>query len=519
MASLRGWARTASTASKLASVEQIIGYNFKSVERLYEALDLEKVLTLPNGEERHGKRTRNTRLALVGDAAAQFHLASRWYNKDLEGVQWVKIRTEGLCNDTLGKIGFTMGLDELTVPTPCDEMYAMASTIEAILGAVYYDGGEKALKDVMARCGISHKLLEDPEDEWKREPVKTSRQLPGRYFSGHQWEWQSLLFRINPRVLPRDKTSRVANLPLNDARVLLEEVMNKVEIRRKTDEDIKKRKREKAKRIADMEAHKELKDASKRIERLKQRAEAEKAKKAAVKAKREAVRAKEALEKKRQQTSLWQSMKRLWLGSDGVTAASATVTGANIGSNAGSNAETPSNSAVASTAPAEPVTPAKTETPAAEESNTVAETEVTAAESNTASGSDTAAETNTSTVVSDVTNVDGSAKDSPTPEKISPEKLSPLEQFLLADETTPEKSYTADMPVLTVQERKVELLDLKTRVRSLGNQKKAHLSLKKRSRRKGGEALAAYEARMADICTRLETAKRSLEVVERMKPK
>lgn len=110
---MRGWSRTASTAVKLATAERIIGYPFKNVHLLHEALDQSRlVISLPKGK-RTRLRQRNTRLALVGDAHARLFMAQRWYNKqDLTGIDWSKIATATLSNGNLGHFGFKLGLDE-----------------------------------------------------------------------------------------------------------------------------------------------------------------------------------------------------------------------------------------------------------------------------------------------------------------------------------------------------------------------------------------------------------------------
>ncbi|ROV99724.1 hypothetical protein VSDG_03058 [Cytospora chrysosperma] len=508
MASLRGWARTASTASKLASVEQIIGYKFKSVERLYEALDQEKTITLPNGEERPSRRTRNTRLALVGDAAAQFHLASQWYDMGLDGMQWIKVRNEGLNNNTLGQVGFAMGLDKLTVPGPCDEPYDMASTVEAILGAVYYDGGEGPLIKVMARCGISHKLLVTPEKAWTLEAMRTRRNLPNLFFTGQQWEWQAQLFRINPKVLPRDSTSKVVELPLSSARQVLETIKAGVEARKVAEDLLKKRKEEKAKRAVELEAERQRKEASKKLELMKQRLAADKEKKAAEKAKLaaeyEATKARQS-----QQPSLWHNLKRMWLGSDmstGSNTITESKTQTTLKTETTPKAETISKTVTVPKAVATPktVTTLKAETtPKAETtSNIPAETNIvtgsdTVAGSDTASGSDTTPKSNTGAVISYLTN------------------------FFQTSETssaTAEEVSTKEMPVLTAKQRKSELSKLKARIKSLNKQKQSHAQARKRSRRKGTQAAELYEVKMTELTARLDAAKQSLHLIETTKP-
>lgn len=73
---MRGWSKTASTALKLATAERIIGYQFKDLDKLYEALDqTEQRRLLPSGKKLR-LRPRNSRLALVGDALGTLHVSS-----------------------------------------------------------------------------------------------------------------------------------------------------------------------------------------------------------------------------------------------------------------------------------------------------------------------------------------------------------------------------------------------------------------------------------------------------------
>lgn len=110
---MRGWSRTASTAVKLATAERIIGYPFKDVDRLYEALDQKKRAVATPRRKKVRLRPANTRLALVGDAHARLFMAQKWYdNKDLTGVDWSGIATSTLSNSHLGEFGFKLGLDE-----------------------------------------------------------------------------------------------------------------------------------------------------------------------------------------------------------------------------------------------------------------------------------------------------------------------------------------------------------------------------------------------------------------------
>lgn len=109
----RGWSKTASTAVKLATAERIIGYQFKDVDRLYEALDQTKQPNmLPSGKPAKD-RPRNHRLALLGDAHAKLRMAQQYYdNRDLVGAHWGMISATTLSNNQMSEFGFRLGLDE-----------------------------------------------------------------------------------------------------------------------------------------------------------------------------------------------------------------------------------------------------------------------------------------------------------------------------------------------------------------------------------------------------------------------
>lgn len=72
------------------------------------------------------------------------------------------MREEVLGNPNLARIGFENGLNGCINLNPgtwevSDAM--MATTVEAILGAVHLDGGDEALTTVMDRLGLTHNLL------------------------------------------------------------------------------------------------------------------------------------------------------------------------------------------------------------------------------------------------------------------------------------------------------------------------------------------------------------------------
>lgn len=75
---------------------------------------------------------------------------------------WSTIRNDVLGNDNLARVGYGLGLDQclnLNPGTVSVSPAMMATTVEAILGAVHLDGGDTALTMVMENLGLTHELL------------------------------------------------------------------------------------------------------------------------------------------------------------------------------------------------------------------------------------------------------------------------------------------------------------------------------------------------------------------------
>jgi ribonuclease III len=68
-----------------------------------------------------------------------------------------------LGNANLAAVGFRHNLDRCVLLNPGTTAVSdktMATTVEAILGAVHVDGGDAALGLVMAKLGLTHALLD-----------------------------------------------------------------------------------------------------------------------------------------------------------------------------------------------------------------------------------------------------------------------------------------------------------------------------------------------------------------------
>jgi ribonuclease III len=72
-------------------------------------------------------------------------------------------RQQLLSNDNLTSIGRKLGIEKLLVLSPGARWasdYMVATTMEAIIGAVYLDGGMKAVGQLMANLGLEAALLD-----------------------------------------------------------------------------------------------------------------------------------------------------------------------------------------------------------------------------------------------------------------------------------------------------------------------------------------------------------------------
>lgn len=155
-------------------VQAIIVYQFSDVHILWEALQ-------GPGSPIRLIRTRrvtdgNKRLALIGDSILTHILREDWYNSgELRGnlfqsdvmclvetkeslVQVGSIVSSVASNANLNRVGQQHGLQNLIYLGPSPFKAAspgtVATTVEAIIGAVYLDGGAAKVKKVLRTLGL-----------------------------------------------------------------------------------------------------------------------------------------------------------------------------------------------------------------------------------------------------------------------------------------------------------------------------------------------------------------------------
>ncbi|KAF2118211.1 ribonuclease III domain-containing protein [Lophiotrema nucula] len=150
--------------SKIAQAEHILAYNFGDELLAAEAIQMAGPQAfLPVGS-RFRTVNNNKRLAIFGDVALATALCKKWYKSqdNFGNIQpplvWTRIRNDALGNDGLGRLGEQLGVGSVIVvaagfmqrPT----MNMLATTLEALVGAVYQDGGEDAVSRVVEHLGL-----------------------------------------------------------------------------------------------------------------------------------------------------------------------------------------------------------------------------------------------------------------------------------------------------------------------------------------------------------------------------
>lgn len=210
-----------SAIDKLARAQDIIGYQFRDVSLLQEALGI--------------YRDHHKRLGVLGDHVAKLVVMDRWYDiQELTPGDWSRSVSTCLSNVNLTRIGLRKGLAVCTTPDISDatRRKAMADTVEAILGAVYrdavYQGGQREagldeVEAVVNRLGITSRfLISHTHRRWLLWRVSTTRQLEKHYFDGHHREFMRAMDHLSDNkqsiLLPRNELGAFTGcLPLNEA--------------------------------------------------------------------------------------------------------------------------------------------------------------------------------------------------------------------------------------------------------------------------------------------------------------
>jgi len=149
------------------SLEERLGYEFKGPALLALALTHRSI------SSDDSKRANNERLEFLGDAVLQLVVTDYLYANfpDLAEGQLAKVRAAVVSGPALTDVARSMGLGPFVELTVAEERTGgrekdsiLADTVEAVIGAVYIDGGLDAARQV-----VSH-LWGDRVDDRARRP-------------------------------------------------------------------------------------------------------------------------------------------------------------------------------------------------------------------------------------------------------------------------------------------------------------------------------------------------------------
>lgn len=132
--------------SRVEGAEAIIGYKFKDRDKYVEALNIP-------GKEQDLRWTKNCHrsLALIGRSALGLALSEQWAVSEFTKEHWQPL-VDAQNQKRLYEIGRKFGFGDVIQRVPLEiphrgiHIREMARVVEAIIGAVYLDGGMDAVK-------------------------------------------------------------------------------------------------------------------------------------------------------------------------------------------------------------------------------------------------------------------------------------------------------------------------------------------------------------------------------------
>jgi ribonuclease III len=165
---------------ELDIVQQNLNYFFRDERILKIALTHKSYLTFRKREKTANEH--NERLEFLGDAVLELIVTDYLYTKknEPEGVM-TALRSSLVNYKTVGQIGIDLGLDEIIRLSPGEKaelgkarLTIVADAVEAVIGAIYIDGGYKFAEEFVVRQILSK--LEDIISSESFKDAKTELQ-------------------------------------------------------------------------------------------------------------------------------------------------------------------------------------------------------------------------------------------------------------------------------------------------------------------------------------------------------
>ena len=162
----------------MTTLEEKLGYTFQSPELLENALTHSSC-----ANESRGKLQSNERLEFLGDSILGMVVADHLYRNhpDLPEGELTRTRSALVCEESLVEVAQALGLGEYLKLGKGEEAGGgrhrpsiQADAVEAVLAAVYLDGGIGAASDLIHRCLLDAEKEEAVEE--RRRDYKTALQ-------------------------------------------------------------------------------------------------------------------------------------------------------------------------------------------------------------------------------------------------------------------------------------------------------------------------------------------------------
>ena len=162
----------------MTTLEEKLGYTFQSPELLENALTHSSC-----ANESRGKLQSNERLEFLGDSILGMVVADHLYRNhpDLPEGELTRTRSALVCEESLVEVAQALGLGEYLKLGKGEEAGGgrhrpsiQADAVEAVLAAVYLDGGITAASALIHRCLLDAEKEEAVEE--RRRDYKTALQ-------------------------------------------------------------------------------------------------------------------------------------------------------------------------------------------------------------------------------------------------------------------------------------------------------------------------------------------------------
>ena len=154
-----------------STLQEAVGYRFRDQQLLRKALTHPSCASLPAGQS-------NQRLEFLGDAALGFVIAAELYKRfpQFSEGRLTELRAALVCEASLARrakrvqLGSYIFMDKGQVlQGGCDNPAILADAYEALIGAIYLDGGIRAIHRVIIRQFLRGWKPEDDPSALKNE--------------------------------------------------------------------------------------------------------------------------------------------------------------------------------------------------------------------------------------------------------------------------------------------------------------------------------------------------------------